>query len=92
MVDFKKKSLFNSKLDFNLMKKLTESYIWSAALYGAETWTLRSVNQKYLQSFEMWCWGRKVNTSFPCRVKNEKVLHTVQSEMNILHTRKSNER
>jgi hypothetical protein len=22
--------------------------------YGAETWTLRRVDQKYLESFEMW--------------------------------------
>jgi hypothetical protein len=27
-----------SKLDFNLRKKLVKCYIWSIALYGAETW------------------------------------------------------
>ena len=27
--------------------------IWSMALYGAETWTLRAADQKYLDSFEM---------------------------------------
>jgi len=26
------------------------------ALYGAETWTLWAADQKYLESFEMWCW------------------------------------
>jgi hypothetical protein len=24
------------------------------ALYGAETWTIRAVDQKHLESFEMW--------------------------------------
>jgi len=33
----KKKTLFTSKLDLNLMKKLVKCYIWSMALYGAET-------------------------------------------------------
>jgi len=28
-------------------------YIWSIAFYGAETWTLRVVGQKDLESFEM---------------------------------------
>jgi hypothetical protein len=37
----KKKTLFTRKLDVNLRKKLVKSYIWSIALYGAETWTLR---------------------------------------------------
>ena len=42
----KKKTLFTSKLDLNLRKKLVKCYIWSMALYGAETWTLRAVDQK----------------------------------------------
>jgi hypothetical protein len=42
----KKKTLFTSKLDLNLMKKLVKCYIWSAALYRAETWTLRAADQK----------------------------------------------
>ena len=52
----KKKTLFTSKLDLNLRKKLVKCYIWSMALYGAETWTLRAADQKYLESFEIWCW------------------------------------
>jgi hypothetical protein len=31
----KKQTLFTSKLDFNLRKKLVKCYIWSIALYGA---------------------------------------------------------
>ena len=50
----KKKTLFTSKLDLNLRKKLIKCYIWSMALYGAETWTLRAADQKYLERFEMW--------------------------------------
>jgi hypothetical protein len=56
----KKKTLFTSKLNLNLKKKLEKCYIWSMALYGAETWTLRAADHKYLESFEMWCWGRSV--------------------------------
>jgi hypothetical protein len=36
----KKKTLFTSKLDLNLRKKLVKCHIWSIALYGAETWML----------------------------------------------------
>jgi hypothetical protein len=32
----KKKTLFTSKLDFKLKKKLVKCYIWSTAFYGAE--------------------------------------------------------
>ena len=46
----KKKTLFTSKLDLNLRKKRVKYYIWSMALYGAETWTIRAADQKYLES------------------------------------------
>ena len=54
----KKRTLFTSTLDLELRKKLVKCYIWSIALYGAETWTLRAVDQKHLESFEMRYWRR----------------------------------
>jgi hypothetical protein len=45
-----KKGLFTSKFDLNLKKNLVNYYIWSIALYGAETWTLRKEDKKYLEN------------------------------------------
>ena len=61
------------------------SDIWSIALYGAETWTLRAVDQKHLESFEMWCWRRIEKTSWTDHVRNEEVLLRVKEQRNILH-------
>jgi len=47
----KERALFTSTLDLELRKKPVKCYIWSIALYGAETWTLRAVDQKHLESF-----------------------------------------
>ena len=43
------------------------------AFYGAEIWTLRTTDQKYLESFEMWCWRRMEEISWTDRVRNEEV-------------------
>jgi hypothetical protein len=51
----KKKNLFTSALDLEFRRKLIKCYIWSIALYGAETWTFRVVDKKHVESFEMWC-------------------------------------
>jgi hypothetical protein len=83
---FNKKTLFTSKLDLYLRKKLVKCYIWSIALYGAEIWTLRKVDQKYLKSFEMWRWRRMGNISWTDRMRNEEILYRVKEERNILHT------
>jgi len=60
-------------------------YIWSIALYGAETWTLRAVDQKHLESLEMWRWRRMENIRWTDHVRNEEVLLRVKEQRNILH-------
>ena len=81
----KKKTLFTNTLDLNLRKKLVKCYIWSMALYGAETWTLRAADQKHLESFEMWYWRRMEKISWRDHVRNEEVLLRVNEQRNILH-------
>jgi len=81
----KKTTLFTSTLGLELRKKLMKCYFWSIALYGAETWTLRAVDQKHLESCEMWCWKRMEKISWTDHVRNEEVLLRVKEQRNILH-------
>jgi len=55
------------------------------ALYGAETWTLRAADQKYLGSSEMWSWRRMEKISWTDHVRNEEVLLRVNEKSNIIH-------
>ena len=71
-----RRRLFTNKLDLNLRKKLIKCYIWSITLWDAETWTLRKVDQKYLESFEIWR-RRSMVTSWIDRVRNEVQLNSV---------------
>jgi hypothetical protein len=54
----KKMAFFTYTLYLELRKKLIKCYVWSIDLYGAEIWTLRTVDQKHMESFKMWCWMR----------------------------------
>jgi hypothetical protein len=47
--------------------------------------TLRAVDQKHLESFEMWCWKRMEKIRWTNHVRNEDVLLTVKKQRNILH-------
>jgi hypothetical protein len=51
----RKISLFTSKLNIKLKKKLE---------YASETWKLRKLERKYLESSEMWCWRRMEKTNW----------------------------
>ena len=74
----KKRALFTSTLDLKLKKKLVKCYIWSIALYGAETWTLRAADQKHLERLEMCCWRKMEKTRWTDHVRNEEVLFRVK--------------
>jgi hypothetical protein len=43
-------------------------------LYGAETWTLRKVDKKYMERFEMWCRRRMEKIGWADHVRNEEML------------------
>jgi hypothetical protein len=58
---------------------------WSIALYGAETWRLRAVDQKHLESFEMSCWRRMEKISWTDHVRNVDLLIRVKEQWKILH-------
>jgi len=66
-----KRGLFSGTLGLKLEKKLV---IWSIGLYGAETGTLRAVDQKNPVSFEMWYWRWTEKISWTDHVRNEEVL------------------
>ena len=46
---------------------------------------LRAVDQKHLESFEMWCWRRMEKISWTDHVRNEDLLLRVKEQRNILH-------
>ena len=49
------------------------------------SWTLWAADQKYLESFEMWCWRRMEKISWTDHVRNEVVLLRIKKQRNILH-------
>ena len=81
----KKRTLFTSTLELELRKKLVKCYVWSIALYGAETWTLRAVDQNHLQSFQMWFRRRMEKISCTDHVRNEEVLLRIKEQRNSLY-------
>ena len=44
-----------------------------------------AVDQKHMESFEMWCWRRMEKIIWTDHVRNEEVLLRVEEQRNILH-------
>ena len=63
------------------MLHLEHSCVWC---WNSDTW---KVDQKYLESIEMWCWRRMENISWTDRVRTEQVLRRIKEERNTLHAK-----
>jgi hypothetical protein len=80
-----KLALFTGKIDLELKKKLVICNTWCIVIHVAETWTLLAVDQRHLESFEMWCWRRMEKINWTDRVRNEEVLLRAKEQRDILH-------
>jgi hypothetical protein len=58
--------------------------MWNMDLNGDENLTIREMDQKYLESIELWCWRRMEKINWTDRVRNEAVLYRVKENRNIL--------
>jgi hypothetical protein len=76
---------FATKLDLNVKEETSKLLTLELRLHGAETWTLRKIDQKYMESYEICCWRRIEKISWADLVRNE-VLHRVKEGRNILRT------
>jgi hypothetical protein len=65
------------KMNRAVKKKIVKAVIWSVALYGAETWTLKKADIKRLNSLEMWLWRRMERISWTEKRTDEAVLSLV---------------
>ena len=50
----RKRQTLTGKLKMELKKRFVKCFIWSVALYGSETWTIKATDKKHLEAFEMW--------------------------------------
>ena len=58
----------SQRMDRKLKMKIIKAVVWSGALYGLETWTMRENEIDRLQAFEMWIWRRMEKISWKDKV------------------------
>jgi len=64
---------------------MVKTVVWSVALYGSETWTLRKEDIKRIQAFEMWIWRKMEKISWTAHVSNEEFLSLVNEQRCLVH-------
>ncbi|KAJ4427374.1 hypothetical protein ANN_24995 [Periplaneta americana] len=87
----KKKDLLRTS-EKELRKRLVKCFVWSVALYGERTWTLRRNEEKRIEAFEMWMWRRTVRVKWTDRIRNKIVFEKVSEERMMLKLNRKRKR
>ena len=69
--------LTNSRIGKKTRLNLIHTYVWSALLYGAESWTINKEMERRLAAAELWFYRRMLKVSWTKHVSNEEILHRV---------------
>ena len=80
----KRKELLRRKMSISVKKRIIKTVVWSVALYGCETWTMKKDEVRRLQAFEIWIWRRMERVSWKDKKTNEEVLKQVDEERSII--------
>lgn len=76
--------LCDDNLSLKLRQHMTECYVWSILLYGAEAWTLKINTMNRLEAFEMWLHRRMLRIPWVDHVTNTEVLRRANSDRQLI--------
>ena len=68
-------SIFKSR-DIALPTKvrLVKAMVFPVVMYGCESWTVKKVEHRRIDAFELWCWKRLLEVPWATRRSNQPII------------------
>ena len=93
-----RKVMTNLDRDISLPTKvcLVKAMVFPVVVYGCESWTIKKVERRRIDAFELWCWRRLLRVPWTARRSNQSILKEIspgislEGELRIMHFDASN--
>ena len=56
---------------------LVRAMIFPVVMYGCESWTVKNVESRRIDAFELWCWRRLLRVPWTARRSNQSILKEI---------------
>ena len=56
---------------------LVKSMVFPVVMYGCESWTVKKVEPRRIDAFELWCWRRLLRVPWTARRSNQPILKEI---------------
>ena len=71
-------SIFKSR-DITLLTKvrLVKAMVFPVVMYGCDSWTVKKVEHRRIDAFELWCWRRLLRVPWTARRSNQSIMKEI---------------
>src|SRR5574337_898267 len=63
--------------------RLVKAMVFPVVMYGCESWTIKKVELRRIDAFEMWCWRRLLRVPWIARISSQSVLKEISPEYSL---------
>ena len=57
--------------------------VFPVVMYGCESWTVKKWDDRRIDAFELWCWGRLLRVHWTARRSNQSILKEISPECSL---------
>jgi len=71
--------------DITLLTKvrLVKAMVFPVVMYECESWTVKKVECRRIDAFELWCWRRLLRVPWTARRSNQSILKEISPEYSL---------
>ena len=62
---------------------LVKAMVFPVLMYGCESWTIKKVECRKIDAFELWCWRRLLRVPWTARRSNQSILKEISPEYSL---------
>ena len=62
---------------------LVKAVVFPVVMYGCESWTIKKVEHRRIDAFELWCWRRLLRVPWTARRANQSILKEISPEYSL---------
>ena len=62
---------------------LVKAMVFPVVMYGCESWTIKKVECRRIDAFELWCWRRLLRFPWTVRRSNQPILKEISPEYSL---------
>ena len=62
---------------------LVKAMVFPVVMYGCEIWTIKKIERRRIDAFELWCWSSLLRVPWTARRSNQSILKEISPEYSL---------